>query len=87
LTVNGVGDGRVYHLGWYPTPEQATALLRYLAPRHGLTPLADLPPGLFASQRGDYLILINYADQPLTAVVNGSDVVVNGRDVKIVRSA
>ena len=84
LTENVVGNGRVYHLGWYPTPDQAIALLRYLAPRHGLTPLADLlPPGLFASQRGDYLILLNYTDQPLTAVVNGSDVVVNGRDVRV----
>ncbi len=88
LTENVVGNSRVYHLGWYPTLDQAIALLRYLAPRHGLTPLADrLPPGLFASQRGDYLILLNYTDQSLTAVVNGSDVVVNGRDVKIVRSA
>jgi hypothetical protein len=87
LTVNGVGDGRVYHLGWYPAPEQAAALMRYLTAECGLTPLVEeLPPGLVASQRGEHLILINYTERPLTARVKGEDVTVDGRDVVVTKS-
>jgi beta-galactosidase len=86
LTVNQLGHGQVYHLGWYPTPAQAQALLAYLTARHGLTPLVDdLPPGLFVSQRGHYLILINYTDQPLTARIRQEAVPVNSRDVTVIR--
>jgi beta-galactosidase len=87
FTVNEVGNGRVYYHGFYPMMAQATAVCQYLTAQAGLTSLADLPPGLVASRRGAYTILLNFTERPLTAQVNGQEVTVNARDVNVVRSA
>lgn len=69
LTENEVGDGRVLYNGFYPTTAQATAVLNYLAHQTNIVPIAKLPPGMLAARHGRYTILLNFTDQPLTAVV------------------
>ncbi len=86
LTVNTVGRGRTYYLGFYPRQEQVKALLHYLAGRLDVQPVADLPPGLVAYGRGPYTILLNFTDQPLTATVAGKEFPVSGRDVVVFTS-
>lgn len=83
LTENWVGNGRVLTLGFYPTPTQASALLTHLAGQIGLKPLPTLPTGLLAYRRGSDTILLNFTDEPLTAVIDGKTVTVNGRDVLV----
>jgi hypothetical protein len=84
LTEHKIGAGRVLYLGWYPTGPQAAALLSYLTTQVGLLPLADLPDGLIASQRGLHLILLNFTEETLTATVQGQAVSVAPRDVEVV---
>ncbi len=86
LTMNVVGEGRVFYLGWYPSEAQARALLTHVANQQaGIPRLADLPPGLIAGQRGPYTILLNFTDQPLKATVGDEPVTVGPRDVTISR--
>jgi hypothetical protein len=82
LTENVVGNGRVLYLGFYPKLEQANTLLHYLANQTGITVL-PLPHGLLAVRRGQDTILLNFTDDPLTAVVDGKSVLVNGRDIQV----
>ncbi|MCA9973343.1 MAG: beta-galactosidase [Anaerolineales bacterium] len=84
LVENGVGNGRCLTLGWYPTAAQAAALLAHLARQQGIARLADLPPGLVAARRGAYTILLNFTDGALAARVNGTDVTVAARDVRVI---
>lgn len=84
LAENEVENGRCVTLGFYPTPAQATALLRYLAHRLAIARIAELPPGLLAFRRGAHTVLLNFTDGALTAVVRGETVTVNGRDVVVI---
>lgn len=77
------GNGRVFTLGWYPTADQAAALLRYLAAELDVAPAADLPPGLLAYRRGPYTILLNFTEAPLETAVEGRPLVVPARDVVV----
>jgi beta-galactosidase len=86
LAEHKVKAGRALYLGWYPTGPQAEALLAYLAAQAGVLPLAAVPDGLIASQRGPHLILLNFTDEPLTATVQGQTVLVGPRDVEVVRT-
>lgn len=83
LAENAVENGRCFTLGFYPTPDQATALLGYLADRLAIERVAGLPPGMLAFQRGAYTVLLNFTDEALTAVVQGKTVTVNGRDILV----
>ena len=89
-TENGVGNGRCHFLGWYPTPDQARALLLHLietsAVPFDLPPLPDLPHGLLAYRRGPYTLLLNFTDQTLTASPAGAPVSVPPRDVLVLTS-
>ncbi len=85
LTEHKVGNGRVLYLGFYPTNEQARALLLHLAGQLGLSWLPDLPEGLVAAQRGPYTILLNFTEQPISYPLNGQAVLVNSRDVAVIR--
>jgi len=85
LTEHGVGNGRVLYLGFYPTEEQAQALLIHLAGQLGLEWLPDLPPGLVAARRGPFTILLNFTERPIAYVLNGQALVVGGRDETINR--
>jgi beta-galactosidase len=83
LTVNRVGQGRVFYLGFYPNQEQMLDLLNYLARQLNIQSIADLPPGMIAYARGPYTILMNFTDQPLVATVAGKEFSVSGRDVVV----
>jgi hypothetical protein len=76
--------GRVWYCGWFPTLDQATALLRHVANELSLSRLADdLPHGLLAARRGAHTALLNFTDEPLTGQVGGRSITVAGRDVAI----
>lgn len=83
LTENEVGNGRCLTLGFYPTPAQAQALLVHLAQKLDIAYIPNLPPGLLACRRGNLVLLLNFTDNMLTAVVDGQTVTVNGRDVAL----
>ena len=84
LTTHPVGAGQALYLGWYPTTEQAQALLGYLANKIDIPQLADdLPEGLVITQRGLYTLLLNFAETPLTATIAGQPVSVPPRDIKL----
>lgn len=85
LVENNFGAGRVFYLGWYPNDEQAEALLAYLVSQAGIHSLATLPEGLIASRRGPYLILLNFTEETMTAIVDGRSVPVGPRDVEVVK--
>ena len=85
LIENRVGAGRALYMGWYPTYEQAVAILAYLADQAGIERLADLPPGLVASRRGPYTLLLNFTEEDLTARVGERSVKVGSRDVSVVQ--
>lgn len=86
LVAHKVGSGQALYLGWYPTDQQAEALVAYLATEAGIAPIAEVPDGLVASQHGPYVILLNFTDEPLAATVREQAVVVGPRDVKILRT-
>lgn len=86
LVEHKVGSGCVLYLGWYPNEQQAEALLSFLASQVGVDSLAEIPEGLIASQRGPYLILLNFTETPLTATIQGRTVTVGARDVEVVTS-
>jgi beta-galactosidase len=86
LVENKVGVGKALYLGWYPTEKQAETLLAYLAFQSDVHPLATVPEGLIVSRRGNYLILLNFTEDPLMADVEGRSVLVNPRDVEVVKS-
>ncbi len=85
FAVNGVGNGRCFTLGFYPMLQQAVALMGYLVGELGLAAIPNLPPGLLACRRGPYTILLNFTDEPLTAVLGNRSISVNGRDVFVVQ--
>lgn len=84
LTERPIDKGRALYVAWYPTETQARALLTYLCTVAGVTPLAQLPEGLIAVRRGEYLILLNFTDRPQQVAVKGEPVEVSARDVRIV---
>jgi hypothetical protein len=71
-------------LGWFPNDAQAETLLAYLASQSGIHPLAALPEGVCAFQRGPHLIFLNFKDTPLVATVHGRPIRVGARDVEVV---
>jgi hypothetical protein len=85
LVENHVGAGRALYLGWYPTYEQAVAILAYLADQAGIERQAELPPGLVASRRGPYTLLLNFTEGDLVARIGERRVRVAARDVSIVQ--
>jgi beta-galactosidase GanA len=86
LVENKLGVGKALYLGWYPTEKQAETLLAYLAFQADVHHLATVPEGLIVSRRGNYLILLNFTEEPLIADVEGRSVLVNPRDVEVVKS-
>ena len=84
LTENKVGDGRALYLGWYPTVEQAAAILDRLAEQDDINRLAsDLPAGIALARRGPYAILLNFTDAQATVPVGDQLVTVGPRDATV----
>jgi beta-galactosidase len=79
-----LGAGRVYTLGWYPTPSQATALSRYLLNEVGTKPIAALPPGCLVYRRGPYMILLNFSDLTQGTEIDGTAYELPPRGVVVV---
>jgi beta-galactosidase len=83
LTEQGVGRGRVFTLGFFPTSEQALALVTMLAEQTGIPHLEPLPHGLIAIPRGNFWVLLNFTDGPVTVKIEGEEVMVRPRDLLI----
>ncbi|NIM92268.1 MAG: cellulase family glycosylhydrolase [Anaerolineales bacterium] len=86
LTERKVGAGRAFYLGWYPNEQQAEALLAYVAAQAGVHSVVELPDGLIAYQRGPYLILLNFTEEPQIATVKGKSISVGPRDLEVVNT-
>lgn len=84
IAVNQIGAGQVTTLGWYPTPSQATQLLRHLLAEAGIAPAPELPPGVLALQRGRYRILLNFTESSCSVLWDGAIHDVPSRDVVVV---
>ena len=84
LTENVVGNGRCLYQGFYPTPEQAEALLTHLTGQLGIESIAKLPHGMLAYKRGPYTVVMNFTDETLEAVVGETAVSVPPRDVLVI---
>jgi beta-galactosidase len=85
LTERQMGVGKVLYLGWSPDERQAMAILEYLAKSKGIPPIASIPEGMVAFQRGPYRVLLNFTDQTLQADVDGQTVIVKPREIEIAR--
>jgi beta-galactosidase len=83
LVEHKVGAGRALYLGWFPSDQQAEMLLAHLASQAGIKSLAALPEGLIAIQRGKYIVLLNFTDEPLQATVNERPLIVGPRDLEV----
>ncbi|KAA3642148.1 MAG: beta-galactosidase [Chloroflexi bacterium] len=84
LTARSLGLGKALYMGWYPTEDQAVALLAHLAQEADVPRLAELPHGLLAAKRGENTILMNFMDETLSADVQGKHVDVAPRDVQVI---
>jgi beta-galactosidase len=84
LVEHKFGSGSAFYLGWFPTDQQAMALLSYLASQSEIPSIAMVPDGLIVSKRGPYLILLNFTDETLSATVLGTQIEVRPRDVQVV---
>lgn len=83
LTEHPVGDGHVMYLGWYPTVEQARAVLAHMAGRAGIERIGDIPDGMIAIWRGEKTALFNFTEDELEVTVQGQRRRVPARDVVI----
>jgi beta-galactosidase len=87
LTARRVGDrgGRALYLGWYPTPDQAAAIVARVADLAGVRRLAQpLPEGVVMTRRGTSIILLNFTEQAQTMEIAGRRAVLASRDVAVV---
>jgi len=85
LTENLVGQGSASYLGWYPTVDQAKAILAHWLKREGVPFRDDLPEGLVAAMRGPYTLLLNFTESDQTARVDGKLVRVRSRDLILLK--
>lgn len=84
VTANRLGKGRVFYAGLWPDEGVADELLCQLLPEAGVEPLALLPEGVLAYQRGSYLVLLNFTDAVATAwVAAAGETTVEARDVRV----
>ncbi len=88
LTKRSVGTGKVFYVGWYPTPEQAGTLISYLLRSVDIAPIAEpLPEGMLALHRNGHTILINFTEKLIHTTIYGRAVSVNPRDIKVIPPA
>lgn len=86
LVEHNVGAGSALYLGWVPSEGQAEALMSHLASKARVLPIARVSEGLVAAQRGPYLILLNFTDEPLEAAAGEQRIIVGPRNVEVVRT-
>lgn len=81
LTMNELGRGSVYTLGWYPDQAQTRSLLRFLGHKTGLSIQANLPDGVLIFRRGRFQLLLNFTDERQDVVVDAQQVSLPARDL------
>lgn len=86
LTGRHLGEGAVFSLGFYPTPQQAKALMIHLSEQAGLEPNRTLPRGVIARRRGGNWLLLNFCEQEQQVMIGGQVVQLEGRGVHLVKS-
>ena len=64
-TEHEYGHGRAFYLGTLPDRATLGSLVRRVCGHAGLTLRDDLPRGVEAIRRGEYLFLISHVDQPV----------------------
>jgi beta-galactosidase len=87
LTGRHLGEGIVFSLGFYPTPQQARALMDHLAQQAGLETNGALPRGVIARRRGEYWLLLNFCEESRQVEVGGRVIQLAGRDVCVIRAS
>ena len=86
LTRRILVGGKVYYIGWYPTVDQATALVSFLSEETDLKRQELLPHGMVISYRSGYTILMNFSDADLITSYGGKQISLEPRDVVVVPS-
>ncbi len=81
LTEHEVGRGRVFTLGFFPTHEQALALIPTLAEQTSIPHLEPLPDGVVAIPRGDFWVVLNFTEGPVAIRIGENEVTVRPRDI------
>ena len=64
-TEHEYGQGRAFYLGTLPDRATLGGLVRRVCGHAGIELVTDLPRGVEAIRRGEYLFLISHADQPV----------------------
>ena len=74
VTRNTWGKGTAYYCAFRCDGDFVDDFCADLIREHGVRPDTGIqaPPDLFVRKRGDYVFLLNYADQPETALLDGS---------------
>jgi beta-galactosidase len=80
LTERLVGLGRACYMGWFPSVEQAQALLAHLAGQAGVERIGDIPDGMVAIRRGGMTAFFNFTEADLALQDQG---IVPARDFVI----
>jgi beta-galactosidase len=83
LAVNATGKGETYTTGFWPLPDQASALLRYLLGRAGVETLPELPEGVISIRRGAKRVFLNFNESESPIYTHGAMTIIAPRSVKI----
>jgi beta-galactosidase len=65
------GRGTAWYVATRPEPAAVAALTRLVCAEAGVTPAADVPPGVEAVRRGDVLFLLNHGDGEAVVALDG----------------
>ncbi|HSH02831.1 MAG TPA: beta-galactosidase [Anaerolineae bacterium] len=85
ITVNEVGQGHVYYVGFYPTPDQAHHLITHWLDTLNAPYIGTLPPGIFYYKRGPYHLFLNFTDNEHTILLPEAKMTVPPRDILITK--
>ncbi len=71
ITLNAFGKGRAYYVGTRPSPATLQKLYNRILQNLDITPVLIKPSGVEATQRGDYLFLLNHTCELITLTLDG----------------
>jgi len=72
-------------MGWFPTLDQAQALLKHLAENYEIERIGDIPDGMVAVRRGKNTAYFNFTESSMTLQISGGPLEVPPRDLRIVK--
>ncbi|MBI9046081.1 MAG: beta-galactosidase [Anaerolineaceae bacterium] len=84
LTAFQSGNGEALYMGWYPTEQQAIALIKYLARKANIKFFDNLPDGLICIQRGNQQIYLNFLEKPIKLEGDYKTVNIGARSIVII---